>query len=120
MSGAIGLTPSAQYLDDILLKNNPSYRNKLLNFIGAITKKSKNYRNMAKASNNNFDAYAILNYQRDMTIKNLDEKFKNIITEKEYSLALTFIYTVFKLDFTPNTKTQLALQRKEALKMISK
>ncbi len=120
MSGTIGLTSSAKYLDDILLKNNPPYRCKLLNFINSVTNKSRNIRNMAKASNNEYDAHMLLNYVKDECLTRLDNKFKNIISDLEYKLSVNIITTVFKLDFTPNTKTQLALQCKEALKLSSK
>jgi hypothetical protein len=110
MAGHIGLTRAGQCLDRILTETNPSYKASLNIFITDFTKRLKRIRHMLDQNDNISDKHLILTLLRNEFMMRLDKSFKEIIADKFiYSLIQTYIHTLTKMNFTPTTKTQIAL-----------
>ena len=113
MAGEIGLTNAGQYLDEILTKNKPTYKVRLVKFIHAFTITLKRVRPVINQCSNMNDKYLILNLLKNEYMTRFDNQFKEIVDELTYNLTHNYIYALTRPNFTPTTITQLDLIRKK-------
>ena len=109
MAGEIGLTNAGQYLDDILTKNNPPYKNRLVKFITNFTATLKRTRPAILQCDNMNDKHLILKLLKDNYTTQFDETFKEIVDKRVYTLTRNYIHALTRVDFIPTTKTQINL-----------
>ena len=113
MAGEIGLTKAGQYLDDILTKNNPTYKSRLVKFILGFNTTLKRVRPIINQCNNMNDKHLILNLLKNEYMMRFDDEFKEIVDELTYILTRKYIRALTRPNFIPTTTTQLDLIRKQ-------
>lgn len=114
MSGTIGLTKAAQWLDDILTETNPSYKNRLFVFINRFTLRTKHIRATMLTGGDSVHTNYVLGLVKQDYLERLTVEFGDIITPLELSLARNHICALTRHDFIPDTNTQYHLRRKAA------
>ncbi len=110
MAGVIGLTRAGQYLDLLLFENNPIYKSNIITFINRFTTVCNRIQCQLKQFDNKDDVMRILSYIRHDYNMRLRREFEGKIEDKYYSLLRNYINTLTKYDFSPMTKTQIALR----------